>query len=117
MTSEQIFKNAKWIECTGSDAPVFRKSFSAVKGEKAEITICGLGFFKLFINGRKVSEDLLVPNATCYSERNLRELQFPLDDELSYRIYCMKYDVTEYLLDNCIIEEASADANTDTATK
>ena len=99
MTSNQIFKNAKWIECTGSDAPLFRKSFNAVKDEKAEITICGLGFFKLFINGRKVSDDLLVPNATCYSERDLHKLTFPLDDELSYRIYCMKYDITDYLAD------------------
>ena len=64
MTSEQIFKNAEWIECTGSDSPVFRKTFTAKKGEDAEIIICGLGFFKLFINGRKVSDDLLVPNTT-----------------------------------------------------
>ncbi len=99
MTSNQIFRNAEWIECTGSDSPIFRKSFTAVKGEKAEITICGLGFFKLFINGRKVSDDLLVPNATCYSERDLHKLTFPLDDELSYRIYCMKYDITDYLTD------------------
>lgn len=99
MTHEQIFKNAEWIECTGSDAPLFRKTFSAVKGEKAEIIICGLGFFKLFINGKKVSDDLLVPNATCYSERDLHKLTFPLDDELSYRIYAMKYDVTDYLCD------------------
>ncbi len=99
MTHEQIFKNAKWIECTGSDAPLFRKTFNAVKGEKAEIIICGLGFFKLFINGKKVSDDLLVPNTTCYSERDLHKLIFPLDDELSYRIYAMKYDVTDYLCD------------------
>ena len=97
MTSEQIFKNAKWIECTGSEAPLFRKTFNAVKGEKAEIVICGLGFFKLFINGKKVSEDLLVPNATCYGERDLQKLIFKLNDELSYRIYAMKYDVTDYL--------------------
>lgn len=99
MTSEQIFKNAKWIEHTGSDAPLFRKSFSAVKGEKAEIIICGLGFFKLFINGRKVSDDLLVPNATCYSERDLSKFSYPLYDEMSFRIYCMKYDISDYLLD------------------
>ncbi len=99
MTHEQIFKNAKWIERTGSDAPLFRKTFNAVKGEKAEIIICGLGFFKLFINGKKVSEDLLVPNATCYSERDLHKLTFPLDDVMSYRIYAMKYDVTDYLCD------------------
>ncbi len=97
MTSEQIFKNAKWIECTGSDAPIFKKSFSAIKGEKAEITICGLGYFKLFINGKKVSDDLLVPNATNYSKRDLYLLNFPLDNEMSYRIYCMKYDISDFL--------------------
>ncbi|MBR5561649.1 MAG: family 78 glycoside hydrolase catalytic domain [Clostridia bacterium] len=97
MTHEQIFKNAKWIERKGSDAPLFRKTFNAVKGEKAEIIICGLGFFKLFINGKKVSDDLLVPNATCYSKRDLHKLVFPLDDEFSFRIYAMKYDVSNYL--------------------
>ena len=99
MTHEQIFKNAEWIECTGSDAPLFRKSFTAQKGEKAEITICGLGFFKLFINGKKVSDDLLVPNATCYSERDLSKLEYALHDKMSFRIYAMKYDISDYLIE------------------
>ncbi|MBQ4626469.1 MAG: family 78 glycoside hydrolase catalytic domain [Clostridia bacterium] len=99
MTSNEMFKGAKWIECTGSEAPLFRKSFNAAKGEKSEITICGLGFFHLYINGRKVSGDLLTPNATNYSYRDLKQFQFPLNDELSFRTYCIKYDITEYLLD------------------
>ncbi len=99
MKHSEIFKNAKWIEYTGSDAPIFKKSFNAVKGEKAEIIICGLGFFKLFINGKKVSDDLLSPNATCYNERDLSKLDYTLNDKLSYRIYCIKHDVTDYLCD------------------
>ena len=99
MTSNELFKGAKWIECTGNDSPLFRKEFNAVKGEKAEITICGLGFFHLYINGKKVSEDLLTPNATNYSERDLNLLNFPLRSELSYRIYAVKYDITDYILD------------------
>ena len=99
MTHEQIFKNAKWIACNGSDAPLFRKVFTAKKGEKAEITICGLGFFKFYINGKKVSDDLLVPNATCYEWRDLQKLVFKLNDEMSFRIYCMKYDISDYLTD------------------
>ncbi len=99
MTSKQIFKNAKWIEFTGSDAPLFRKSFNAAKGEKAEITICGLGFFKLFINGKKVSDDLLSPNATCYSERDLSKFEYHLYDDISFRIYCIKYNISDYLLE------------------
>lgn len=97
MTQEQIFKNAKWIENTGSDAPLFRKTFYAQKGEKAEITICGLGFFKLFVNGKKVSDDLLVPNASNYSQRDTNRLFFPINDEMGYRIYCMKYDISVLL--------------------
>ena len=107
MTSEQIFKNAKWIEYTGSDSPVFYKKINAVAGEKAEITICGLGFFKLFINGKKVSDDLLVPNATCYSYRDLSLLEYPIRDDISFRIYAMKYDISDYLTDGentvCVI--------------
>lgn len=99
MTSNELFKGAKWIECTGNDAPLFRKEFNAVKGEKAEITICGLGYFHLYINGRKVSDDLLTPNATNYSERDLNLLNFPLSGDMSYRIYAIKYDIADYLLD------------------
>ncbi len=99
MTSQQLFKNSKWIECTGSDAPVFKKIFNAVKGEKAEIIICGLGYFKLFINGKKVSDDLLVPNATNYNKRDTGALVFPLYNEMTSRTDCMKYDITDYLAD------------------
>ncbi len=99
MTSNELFRGAKWIECTGNDAPLFRKEFNAVKGEKAEITICGLGYFHLYINGKKVSDDLLTPNATNYSERDLNLLNFPLSSDFSYRIYAVRYDITDYLLD------------------
>lgn len=97
MTHKEIFDNAKWIEYSGSDAPLFRKIFHAEKSEKAEIVICGLGFFKLFINGKKVSDDLLVPNASCYEKRDLSKLVYPLTDNISYRIYAMKYDISDYL--------------------
>ena len=77
-----MFKGAKWIECAvSSESPIFRKAFNAEKGEKARIIICGLGFFKLFINGNKVSDDLLVPNATDYSERDLTKLYYKITDK------------------------------------
>ncbi len=97
MTSNELFKGAKWIECTGNDSPLFRKTFDAKKGEKAEITICGLGFFHLYINGKKVSEDLLSPNASNYNFRKLDWFEYPLTDDLSFRIYAVKYDISDYL--------------------
>lgn len=43
-------------------APLFRKSFFLKQNpEKAEILICGLGLYDLFINGVKITKGLLAP--------------------------------------------------------
>lgn len=44
------------------NAPCFRKSFQ-LDGtvEKAEITICGLGFYELYINGTNITKGPLAP--------------------------------------------------------
>ena len=51
--------------CTEFDhvnAPVFRHSFKlSSKPDKAEILICGLGFYDLFVNGEKVTKGYLAP--------------------------------------------------------
>ncbi len=99
MKGTELFKGARFIDCYGSAAPVFRKTFTAVKGETATALVCGLGFFRLYINGRKVSDDLLVPNASNYSYRDLSKFEYPLVDKLSFRTYCVKYDISQYLDD------------------
>ena len=43
-------------------APLFRKSFNLEKlPEKAEILICGLGFYDLYVNGEKITKGHLAP--------------------------------------------------------
>ena len=43
-------------------APYFRKNFIVDKvPAKAEITICGLGFYRLFINGTEMTKGHLAP--------------------------------------------------------
>lgn len=42
-------------------APYLRKSFSIFKPTKAEITICGLGFYELYINGKNITKGPLAP--------------------------------------------------------
>ncbi len=43
-------------------APIFRKTFSLNnKPACADITICGLGFYELFVNGEKITKGLLAP--------------------------------------------------------
>ncbi len=100
MNHSEVFGKAKWIDCEGGEtAPVFIKHFSAFCGEKAQITVCGLGWFDLHINGVRVGDDLLVPSASNYSARDMSGWSYPLFDKMSYRTYVMKYDLGSYLRD------------------
>src|SRR6478609_10196060 len=51
-------------------APMLRKSFTINKEViSARAYVTGLGYFELYLNGGKVSEDVLVPNLTAYGKR------------------------------------------------
>ncbi len=100
MTNLEMFGGAQWVApekaCT---SPYLRKGFSAVGVKSAEITICGLGFFELYLNGARVGDDLLVPVASQYEYRDLKTFGYPINDTISFRVYCLKYDVTSFLAD------------------
>ena len=66
---------AKWITHPYKDfgdsrnmpAPYFRKSFQAgQKVKSAKVRICGLGYFELYLNGKKVGDEVLNPPFTKY---------------------------------------------------
>ena len=82
-------------------APLFRKSFdvkSNVASAKAFVT--GLGFFELYINGKKVGDDYLVPNLTNYSNRESIEFRQLITIENNFRdhrVMYLAYDITELL--------------------
>ncbi|MDD6062763.1 MAG: family 78 glycoside hydrolase catalytic domain [Oscillospiraceae bacterium] len=100
MTQYEMFKNALWVQASHDCvSPTFRGTFRTRKGETAQITVCGLGFFALYINGEPVTEDRFVPAnshyhpyADCFCAREFGE-------EMACRIYCMQYDLTPYLAD------------------
>lgn len=77
----QFTKSAKWI---GSGAKLDRKSVNTVSPalrlrkeielsniESAKCLICGLGAYVLYINGRRVGDDVLSPAFTNYDKRAL----------------------------------------------
>jgi alpha-L-rhamnosidase len=85
-------QQAKWIGRSGVlngnwqakviPAPFFRKKFVYNQDSaKAEVAICGLGYYELFINGRKVGDHVLDPVVTQYNQH----------------VRYVVYDVTEYL--------------------
>jgi len=77
---------AKWIGMSGPEgkrgSPLLRKEIAITgKVKRARVYVSGLGWSELYINGKKVSDDVLSPGLTDYSQ----EIQ-----------YCT-YDVTALL--------------------
>ena len=57
------------------NSPMLRKSFTLSKPVKeAQVSICGLGYYELFLNGAKVGDHVLDPAWTCYHKCALRHL-------------------------------------------
>lgn len=99
MKKEEIFGKAIWVKpdekCV---APCFRGEFYAEKNEIGSIIICGLGSFRLYINGQKVSDDIFAPVTSNYHDyESYCKTEF--GEEMKSRIYCMKYDITPYLVE------------------
>lgn len=76
---------AQWISNDTTIAvaqPIFRKSFSLDKKIKSAVAhICGLGYYELYLNGKKVGDHVLDPGQTNYED---------------YALY-VTYDVTSNL--------------------
>lgn len=86
---------AQWITfpgCPEHAAPVFRKKFHLPGGIKdAQVRICGLGFYVLKMNGRRVGDDIMQPAFTAY------------DKTVLYNIY----NIGDYLVEGANVMEVT----------
>ena len=81
-------------------APMLRKSFVINKEiASARAYVTGLGFFEFYVNGQKVSEDVLVPNLTAYGKRPGLENNYisVADNFREYRVMYLSYDIKKLL--------------------
>jgi len=81
-------------------APMFRKEFIVEKKvAKAVVFVTGLGYFELYLNGKKVGNDVLVPNQTNYGKRpELPREGIPLEDNFrEYKVMYLAYDIRNQL--------------------
>lgn len=98
MKREELFGNGKWIGVDSSiNTPYIRQDFTIKNTGKCIINICGLGFFYLYINGNRVSEDIFAPVRSDYNERNIEVDGQPFDEKMKHRVYVMRYDITEFI--------------------
>ena len=68
--------NANWIGAADKaiSAPLLRKEISSEKQvESAHVYVAGLGYYELYLNGRKVGDHVLDPGTTEYDKRVLYE--------------------------------------------
>jgi alpha-L-rhamnosidase len=81
-------------------APMVRKSFTINKEiASARAYVTGLGYFELYLNGKKISEDVLVPNLTAYGKRpGLENNYISIPDNFrEYRVMYLMYDIKDLL--------------------
>jgi len=81
-------------------APLLRKKISISKEIKdARAYVTGLGYFEFYVNGEKVSDDVLVPNQTNYGKRpGLEKAGIPLPDDFrEYRVMYLSYNISHLL--------------------
>ena len=69
-----MLENSKWIAKDAikeiSPAPMFRKTFEIKKNvKKATLHICGLGLLLCYINGKEISDEVLLTPHTKYDTR------------------------------------------------
>jgi len=79
-------------------APYFRKIFTVENNiENARAYITGLGYYELYINGKKVGDHVLSPNQTNYDKRQVSSYEGGKIANMSTRVLYVTYDVTDYL--------------------
>lgn len=71
LLSEEDWK-AQWISCRDSStSPQFRQSFTLdKKPQTALLSLASLGYFELFVNGKKVGNEVLAPAVSNYEKRS-----------------------------------------------
>lgn len=97
---------AKWIGApsainTGNwklTAPQFRKEAAIAKPvKKARAYISGLGYYELYLNGKKVDDHCLSPNQTNYDKRKLEKWSEPKIGNMTTTVMYETFDITSNL--------------------
>ncbi|MBR3588220.1 MAG: family 78 glycoside hydrolase catalytic domain [Clostridia bacterium] len=99
MFKKADLSNSKWIGSGKKNFPVdILTEITLNKNYKVTITIGCMGTFRLYVNGKKVSDDLFQPLNTDFEKRyNMEYGGHPFDEEFRHRLYCPVYDITDYL--------------------
>ena len=99
---------ASWIGAPWQDedgkkdaeaAPLLRKAFDLPQEVvQARAYVTGVGYYELYVNGKRVGDDVLTPSQTDYGKRASIKVVHPVDPVFSgHRVLYQTYDVTALL--------------------
>ena len=93
-------ENTHWIQ-GGSEceSPLFRRSFWIKKiPVSAKLEICGLGYFLLYVNGKRIGDQEFTPAMTNYASVLGCDTTYPVWEERAcYRCLYLTYDLSSCL--------------------
>ncbi len=79
-------------------APLFRKEINISKKiTKARVYISGLGYYELYINGKKVGDHVLSPKQTNYDRRKVEKWAEPNIGNMRTRVLYETFDIASLL--------------------
>ena len=96
-----VFDRARMLTFDPQDSAVLtRTAFSACGVVKANLAVTALGYFTPYLNGRRLTEDRLIPAKSDYRERDLSHCAYPIFNTMSHRVYYYEYDILPYLAES-----------------
>lgn len=100
----EVFGSARYVRAADDyQFPYIRKSFGVEKPVvRAELTVSVLGFCELYVNGKKLTDDLYVFPYTQYNRQTPADVGGSTNDpffkdEIRYSILYSRFDVTELI--------------------
>ena len=106
MKSAEILGKAKWMTFgTDNCFPILKGEFNLKKPNAAVITVGCFGIYELYINGKRVGDDIFTPVTSDYhdiTETSVEDKFYyskAFGEQLGHRAYCPKTDITDYVKD------------------
>ena len=92
-------ENRHWIQGEpGCEAPLFRRDFRTEQPVSARLEICGLGFFRLYVNGKQADDFECVPAVSNYHSVLGCRTTYPVwEERAGFRTYYLAYDLLPLL--------------------
>ena len=96
MAKSSALDGVAWVAFDKThDVVLFRNDFEFPENiESVSVDLLTHGFFEVYLNGKKISDDLYVPAWTNYTPQDFSTLNFPTHDTFCHRSYYLTYDLT-----------------------